>query len=113
MRSLLDMFVTECEYKNLSPLTVKTYKTDIGYLIEFLEGIGVTDIEKLTLTHLKRWVVKMQKRPLYAGMHRENPDKVTGIYRFISSLFIKRRVNQGMIIVDHNINWLLIMNLQQ
>jgi integrase/recombinase XerD len=74
------MFVTECEYKNLSPLTVKTYKTDIGYLIEFLEGIGVTDIEKLTLTHLKRWVVEMQKRPLYAGMHRENPEVTLSPY---------------------------------
>lgn len=55
MRNLLEMFVTECEYKNLSPLTVKTYKTDVGYLIDYLEDIGVKDVEKLTLPHLKRW----------------------------------------------------------
>jgi site-specific recombinase XerD len=66
MKSMLEMFVTECEYKNLSPLTVKIYKTDIGYLIEFLEGIGVTDIEKISLPHLKRWVVEMQKKPKYS-----------------------------------------------
>ncbi len=44
MKSLLEMFITECEYKNLSLLTIKTYKTDIGYLIEFLEGIDVSDL---------------------------------------------------------------------
>lgn len=63
MRDLLEMFVTESQYKNLSPLTAKIYKTDIGYLIDFLEVISITDIEKLSLPHLKRWVVEMQKRP--------------------------------------------------
>lgn len=68
------MFVTECEYKNLSPLTVKTYKTDVGYLIEFLEGIGISSMEKLALSHLKRWVVEMQKHPKYQGLKREISD---------------------------------------
>jgi len=80
VRSLLEMFITECEYKNLSPLTVKTYKTDIGYLIDFLEGIGVRDYEKLTLPHLKRWVVDMQKRPKYSGLQREMPDTQVSPY---------------------------------
>jgi hypothetical protein len=39
LRSMLEMFVAECEYKNPSPLTVKTCKTDISYLIEFLESV--------------------------------------------------------------------------
>lgn len=65
------MFLTECEFKNLSPLTVKTYKMDIGYLIDFLEGAGVKDTEKLSVPHLKRWVVEMQKRPKFSGTNRE------------------------------------------
>jgi len=52
-------------------LTIKTYKTD---LIDFLESVGVSDSEKFSITHLKRWVVEMQKRPKYSGMQREMQD---------------------------------------
>lgn len=77
MRNLLDFFATECEFKNLSALTVKTYKTDIGYLLDFLEGNGVKDIEKLSLPYLKRWVVEMQKRPKFAGTNRESDSQIS------------------------------------
>lgn len=49
-------------------------------MIEFLKGIGVTDIEKLSLPHLKRWVVEMQKRPLYSGTARENSESKMSPY---------------------------------
>ena len=56
LTKLLNEFIAECEYKNLSAITIRNYKSIIG---EFINSISITNIEELDRHIIKDYIYNL------------------------------------------------------
>jgi site-specific recombinase XerD len=53
---------------NCSPKTMRTYRQRLGYLATWLkQDKGITDVEQLTVDHLRGWMGYLKQTPTYRG----------------------------------------------
>ena len=69
LKDALKEYLFECELKNYSQKTLKGYRNNNLYLFEFLlEYYQITQIEQVTLKHLKQfmqWQMKKDRKETY------------------------------------------------
>ena len=62
LTSIRDEFSFHCQYRKLSPRTIKNYTRQIDYLLRFLQQEkDITHIEDVETRHIKEYLLKMSK----------------------------------------------------
>lgn len=61
LKDIREEFCFHCQCRNLSPKTIQNYSKQIDYLFRFLENKEITDIENVRPTHIKEFLIHMQK----------------------------------------------------
>ncbi len=60
---LVKEFLFDCQSRNLSPKTVSGYQKQLGYFLDYLSRRhSITQLEELKPTHLKQYIVMLQKK---------------------------------------------------
>lgn len=65
---LLEEFKFNCECRRLSEQTISNYCKQVGYLMQYAEGIGVVNAEGITARHIRNFLMEKRKqgcRPSY------------------------------------------------
>lgn len=61
LKNVQEEFVFHCQYRNLSPRTIKNYSKQIDYLIRFLQEKGIEHIQDVERVHIKTFLLGMQR----------------------------------------------------
>src|SRR6266487_1680877 len=75
-KSVIEHFIRDCEVRPLSPYTLKNYRHHLGLLAHLLKVLcDVTDLEQVTVLHLRECVACLLKTPLVslASKYSDNP----------------------------------------
>src|SRR6266516_4798026 len=75
-KSVIEHFIRDCEVRPLSPYTLKNYRHHLGLLAHLLKVLcDVTDLEQVTVLHLRVCVACLLKTPLVslASKYSDNP----------------------------------------
>ena len=69
IRREIQAYLIDCEARNLSPKTTKSYEYELGYLHDWLTEQGVTTIPELTPQVLRSWMLKLGETRTPGGLH--------------------------------------------
>ncbi len=63
MEWLVKEFLLDCQARNLSPRTISGYKKQLGYFLHYLsKEHGVVTLEGMKPTHLRQYIVTLQRK---------------------------------------------------
>jgi integrase/recombinase XerD len=71
LQAAIQGFLMDWELREHSPNTIRLYRSCLLVLARWLEAAGITDVEEVTIHHLRAFMVHTQQRPIDA----ENPTK--------------------------------------
>ena len=69
-------FLLDWELHNHAASTLRLYRSDLGVFARWMAGEGVTDVEEVTIAHLRAFMLHTQQRPADAvnPLKRANTD---------------------------------------
>lgn len=64
IRDALDLFLLDCQIRRLTTATIAFYKDKASRFVGWLADAGATQLEDVTSTHIKKYMVSLQERGL-------------------------------------------------
>ncbi len=77
LQAAIQGFLMDWELRNHSPNTLRTYRSQLRVVARWLEEQGVTDVEDVTITHLRAFLVHTQQRPA-SSINPRRPSEASG-----------------------------------
>jgi len=73
MQAAIQGFLMDRELRNRSPHTLRLYRSNLGVFARWLEAEGLTEVDEVTVAHLRTFMLHTQQRPADSV----NPNKPT------------------------------------
>jgi site-specific recombinase XerD len=77
LQAAIHGFLMDRELRNHSPNTLRTYRSQLRVVARWLEEQGVTDVEDVTITNLRAFLVHTQQRPA-SSINPRRPSDASG-----------------------------------
>jgi site-specific recombinase XerD len=88
MQAAIDGFLTDWQLREHSPNTIRLYRSCLGVLARWLTEQGITEVEDVTITHLRAFQLHTSQRPA----DEVNPSKPTAEGRTLSTATLQSYV---------------------
>jgi site-specific recombinase XerD len=77
LQAAIQGFLMDWELRNHSPNTLRTYRSQLRVVARWLDEQGVTDVEDVTITHLRAFLVHTQQRSAHS-INPRRPGEASG-----------------------------------
>ncbi len=77
IQAAIQGFLMDWELRNHSPNTLRTYRSQLQVVGRWLEEQGVTDVEDVTISHLRAFLIYTQQRPA-SSINPRRPAELDG-----------------------------------
>lgn len=70
LRDCMEEFLYECECRHLAKGTLRNYRAQISFLVEYLESNGINDVEQVKPAHIRNFLRMKQEqgcKPTYVN----------------------------------------------